>query len=177
MVMNSTPGENNIRLQENVSPSWIFYIKQKCFLFIYVRVDKEKSFYLLNFRFFITLLVYLYDLNLYSPLWLISEEFSMGAGPEIRTWEPESIEWFIAVQAYSRSYDLAPLPPPSPLSTGDAQEDWERETTYWQVREEGVGEEPNHTNAESLILYIWFTTLCWGLRISRHGRHGQAIAT
>jgi hypothetical protein len=44
-----------------------------------------------------------------------------------------SIQWFIEDQALSRCNDLAPLPTLSPLPsvswTGDAQEDWERETT------------------------------------------------
>ncbi len=59
------------------------------------------------------------------------------------TWEegvkPESLEWLIEEQAFSRSYDLAPSPPsPTPLpSTGDTQGDWERETTCW--RESGRG--------------------------------------
>ncbi len=60
--------------------------------------------------------------------------------------DPESILWFIEDQAFSPSYDLA-LPPPllsSPFPSislsGDTQEDWERETTWWQEREvEGGG--------------------------------------
>jgi hypothetical protein len=41
---------------------------------------------------------------------------------------PECIEWFIEEQTFSPSYDLAPLPPLE-SSSGDTQEDWERETT------------------------------------------------
>ncbi len=52
--------------------------------------------------------------------------------------------------------NLAPRPPSPPFSrlsrkysmfTGDTQEGWERETPCWREREEGVGEEPNHTTA------------------------------
>ncbi len=43
----------------------------------------------------------------------------------------------------SRSYDMAHPPPPPPLQsislTSDTQEDWERETTYWQERGKGGG--------------------------------------
>ncbi len=50
----------------------------------------------------------------------------------------ESIEWFIDGQAFSPSYDLAPLLNPSPLPsenlTSDTQEDWERETTCRRER-------------------------------------------
>jgi hypothetical protein len=54
--------------------------------------------------------------------------------------DPKSMEWFIEGQAFSQSYDLAPSPPPafplspSVISTGDTQEDWERETTCWRER-------------------------------------------
>ncbi len=41
----------------------------------------------------------------------------------------ESIEWFIEDQAISPSLDLALPPPPSVISTGDTQDDWETETT------------------------------------------------
>ncbi len=60
--------------------------------------------------------------------------------------ESESIEWFIEDQAFSPSYDLAPPPLSrqkvvslaqsscvSPVEMNDGR------------REEGVGEEPNHT--------------------------------
>ncbi len=60
---------------------------------------------------------------------------------------PESIEWFIEDQAFSPlSYDLAPPPPPLPSesSTGDTQEDWERETTADGRGGGVVGTEPNH---------------------------------
>jgi hypothetical protein len=49
----------------------------------------------------------------------------------------ESIEWCIEGQAFSRSNDLAPRPPPSVSSTGETQEHWEREKTCWRVREGG----------------------------------------
>ncbi len=51
-------------------------------------------------------------------------------------------------KAFFQSYDLAPRPPPSPppvSSTGNTQEDWERETSYWRESGKGVGEEPNYT--------------------------------
>ncbi len=56
-------------------------------------------------------------------------------------------------QAYSPSYDLVPLPsPPPPLptvySTGDTQEDWERETTCWRVKEYEVFEAPKSHDCE-----------------------------
>ncbi len=66
---------------------------------------------------------------------------------------PERIEWIIEDQAFSASYDFAPPPPshptlPSISSTGHTQEDWERDTTYWQERGRGcIGEEPNYTTA------------------------------
>ncbi len=53
------------------------------------------------------------------------------------------------------------LPPlPSVSSTGDTQEDWEREATCWRQRREGVAVEPNHTTARSLALYKSFNPLC-----------------
>ncbi len=65
----------------------------------------------------------------------------------------ESIEWFIKSQAFSRSYDLVPRPLTltSVSSTGDTQEDREREAVCrWEVGGRGVGEEPNHTTARKL---------------------------
>jgi hypothetical protein len=59
---------------------------------------------------------------------------------------------FLAVVWYGSS------PAPFPLltfvnSTGDKEEDWERETICWQKRGGGwQGEKPNHTTA-SLVLY------------------------
>ncbi len=56
-------------------------------------------------------------------------------------------------KAFSPSYDLPP--PPSVSSTGDAQEDWERDT----CKQEGGGEEgkyPNHTKPGPLQ-YIKYT--------------------
>ncbi len=41
-------------------------------------------------------------------------------------------------------------PRPSLYSTGEAQEDWEKETTCWREGGEGVGEELNYTTQESL---------------------------
>ncbi len=50
----------------------------------------------------------------------------------------ESIEWLIECQAFSRSYDLAPRPPPPSLlpisSTATTQEDWETDTGCWWER-------------------------------------------
>jgi len=60
----------------------------------------------------------------------------------------ESIERFIEDQAFLRSYVSAPSPPP-PVSgsTGDLQEDWEREKTYWLGGGGGEGGGPNHKQA------------------------------
>ncbi len=45
-------------------------------------------------------------------------------------------EYWRFIEAFSRSYDLAPLPLPlrSVSSTGHTQEDWERGTTCWRER-------------------------------------------
>ncbi len=65
----------------------------------------------------------------------------------------ENMEWFTEDQTFSPSYDLAPptplLPPlRSVSSTGDTQEDWEREIfADGRGGKVGVGEEPNHTTA------------------------------
>jgi hypothetical protein len=81
----------------------------------------------------------------------------------------ESIEWFIEGQDFSRSYNLAPRPPPHPSfaisSTRGTHEDWERETSCWWKRGgKGVGEEPNHTinnkkNCAHMFL-LFMTSLC-----------------
>jgi hypothetical protein len=90
---------------------------------------------------------------------------------------PQSTEWFIEDQAYSASYDLTlshPLPPfPRHSTTGDTQEDWEIETTYWRERRDGVREEPNHTTARKpgnlfIIQYSLFyinRTYCYWILI------------
>ncbi len=63
---------------------------------------------------------------------------------------PDSIECFIEDQAFSRSYDLAPRPPP-PLRvslTGDKDTERLRKRVNLRTgegRKQGVGEEPNHT--------------------------------
>ncbi len=83
------------------------------------------------------------------------------------------IEWFIENQAFSPSYDLAPPPPrPHLLSVslrGDAQEDWERETTCWRERR---GEEPDHTTERTLVLYksriLSGSVLSWGRTWNPH---------
>ncbi len=79
---------------------------------------------------------------------------------------PESFEWFIESQAFSRSYDSAPRPPPPHFpvsnwvsSTGDTQEDWERETNCWRERGRGWGRSQIIRRRESLILYKSFNTL------------------
>jgi hypothetical protein len=63
-------------------------------------------------------------------------------------------------------FGSSPTPHPSPPSllseslTGVIQEDRDRETTCWRERGmKGVGLEPNHTTARSLVLYKSFTTL------------------
>ncbi len=70
---------------------------------------------------------------------------------------------FIEGQAFSRSYGLAPRPPPPILSVGstgdgEMQEDWVRETTCWKQSggggEKGEAEEPNHTTVRQLGLSI-----------------------
>ena len=50
---------------------------------------------------------------------------------------PESIEWFIEGQAFFRSYDSAPRPPPSP-----SQSSCVSPVELWRERE---GVDPNHT--------------------------------
>jgi hypothetical protein len=64
---------------------------------------------------------------------------SLGAGPEIRTWEPESIEWFIEGQAFSRSYELAPLSPPPPFRPATHRKTEKERTAYWREEGEGSG--------------------------------------
>ncbi len=61
-----------------------------------------------------------------------------------------SIEGFIEDRAFSRSYDLAPRPPPpsSPVSKIDRRHrKTEKERQLAAGPGEGVGEEPNHTTA------------------------------
>ncbi len=77
------------------------------------------------------------------------------------TENPESMEWFLEGQAFSRSYDLAPSPPPAfPLSpsassTGDTQEDWERETTWWRERgRRGWARSRIIRSRENLVVFI-----------------------
>ncbi len=60
-------------------------------------------------------------------------------------------------------------------STGDTQEDWERENTCWRERGLEIREEPNHTMARSLVLYKSSNNICglcmctWTQRkLSRH---------
>ncbi len=58
--------------------------------------------------------------------------------------QPESIKWYIAGQAFSRSNDLVPPSPPPPLSSENSvntQEDGERETTCWREKGEEVGKD------------------------------------
>jgi hypothetical protein len=62
----------------------------------------------------------------------------------------ESIERIIVVQAFSRSYNLAPRPPPSPsvISTSDAHWKTEKERQLADgTGGRGVGRELNHTTA------------------------------
>jgi hypothetical protein len=60
-------------------------------------------------------------------------------------------------QAFSPTHGLAPPPPLTPFSVSELGR---RQT--WGARREnggGVGEEPNHTTARSLVLCISFNTL------------------
>ncbi len=83
---------------------------------------------------------------------------------------PESIEWFIEDQALSPSYDLVPARPPTP-SPPASKFSLFFQSSYVSPSElgderwkgEGVGEEPNHTTRESLVLYKAFDTLWIGL--------------
>ncbi len=94
--------------------------------------------------------------------------------------------WFIEDQALSRCM-ICLLPPPLPLttvsSTGDTQEDWERETTCWRERLEGVGEEPNHTMAINqhlpviLQLKIQSVTVLLSYRCSTTGKPTRLFRT
>ncbi len=71
-------------------------------------------------------------------------------------------EHWVEDQAFSSSYDLA-SPPTHPLpsvgSTGDTQEDWERETTIC-CRLGGGGGRAKSWQPESLVRYKSFHTLC-----------------
>jgi hypothetical protein len=85
--------------------------------------------------------------------------------PRLPTHHPESIKWFIEDQAFSPSFDFAPpptpfLPLPSVSSTGDTQEDWERETSWRERGAEGVGgRSQTMRRRESQVLYKSFNTL------------------
>ncbi len=60
---------------------------------------------------------------------------------------------FLPVVWFSSTPVPSPPPPPPPPSgswTGDAQEDWERDTICRRDRE-GAGEEPNHTTPKASI--------------------------
>jgi len=64
--------------------------------------------------------------------------------PDRRVSQTESIEWFMEHQFFSASHDMAPphapIPPPLPVgSTGDTQEDWERQLSDWQGGGRGCG--------------------------------------
>ncbi len=57
-------------------------------------------------------------------------------------------------------------PPPLPLSTGDTQKNWERETTCWRDKgEKRVGEELNYPTAwrKSVVINESFNILWWDL--------------
>ncbi len=91
----------------------------------------------------------------------------------------ESIELFIEDQAFSPLYAWAPPPPPAlpATSTGDAQEDWERETNYWREGMKRWGRSKIIRKWESLVLYKSFNTL-WSttaeletIMIPRTGSH------
>jgi hypothetical protein len=86
---------------------------------------------------------------------------STSPTPADQTRNAESTEWFVEGPAFSRSYDLAPRPPLASVSSiGDAQEDWERETTCWWERE-GRGRAWSRIirRQECLALYESFYTL------------------
>ncbi len=83
---------------------------------------------------------------------------------------PERIEWFIDGKAFSRSYDLAHRPPPSPLShqlSRPAKHRMTERDTLPTVEWGRGGEEPNHTTAKSLVLYKSFNTLWGNLKIRK----------
>ena len=74
---------------------------------------------------------------------------------------PKSIEWFTENQAFSPSYDLAPLPLPQPLS-----QQWARPVTHRKERQladrrggRGWGRSQIIWRRESLALYKSFNTL------------------
>ncbi len=72
----------------------------------------------------------------------------------------ENIEWFIEDQAFSSFYGLAPPPPlalplPSVSSTGDTQEEWEREMGKRGMRWGVGGGAKSYMTARKLVpLYI-----------------------
>ncbi len=67
---------------------------------------------------------------------------------------------YIEGQAFSWAYDLAPSPPLSPSSTSELDRRQHKGRQLADGRGgKGVGEEPNYTLQESLILYKLFNTL------------------
>ncbi len=68
-------------------------------------------------------------------------------------------------QAFSPSYDLAPIPtPPLPLSTGDTQENWERKTTCRRDKgEKRVGGGAYDGEKACMVINKSFNTLWWQL--------------
>ncbi len=84
-------------------------------LFMYEQIKKNPLF-IIFLVFFLTLLVYSYDLNLYSPLWLISEDlpwvlgpwFDLGAREYLMIYRGPgylAVEWFGSSQTPSPPFD------------------------------------------------------------------------
>ncbi len=80
---------------------------------------------------------------------------------------PESIAWIIEVQAFSRSYDfnfisLLAHPLPTVSSTGNTQEEWERQIASWRdgTWGRGWGRSRILRQQESLVLHLSLNTLC-----------------
>ncbi len=65
-----------------------------------------------------------------------------------------------------RCMNLLPPPFQSVSSTGDIQEDWDRETACLREKGEGVGEEQTHTTREGMVLYTLFSTLWYRVPFS-----------